>query len=124
MVYSSPAPAKAPRAPLPLEETITKQIMAPRPSPPANLSKMPIRVKPQSTELTRGPSELVQHFGARALHVLNLTWFGNLSRLYPSGEEGGNILVQMIFTCFPTCRGMGGSSAPMVAFISVVNGVK
>ncbi len=31
---------------------------------------------PQSNEITRGPAELVQHFGARALHVLNLMWFG------------------------------------------------
>jgi hypothetical protein len=36
-----------------------------------------------STELTKGPPELIQYFhiGARALHVLNLIWFGNITRL-------------------------------------------
>ncbi len=43
---------------------------------------------PQSNELTRGPPGLVQHFigrvhiGARALHVLNLIWFGYITRLF------------------------------------------
>ncbi len=41
-------------------------------------------------ELTRGPPELVQHLlsftggvqiGPRALHGLNLIWFGNIARL-------------------------------------------
>jgi hypothetical protein len=58
----------------------------------------------QSKELTRGPPELVQHFhlkggvhiGARALHILNLR-FGCIA--YPSGEDRGNFLVQVIFTC-------------------------
>ncbi len=49
----------------------------------------------QSTELTRGPPELVQHFriegvhiGPRALHVLNLIWFGCIPRLSQWGEGG------------------------------------
>jgi hypothetical protein len=39
------------------------------------------------------------HIGARALHVLNLIWFGNIARLSHnrSGEEGGNFLVQRIY---------------------------
>jgi hypothetical protein len=44
------------------------------------------------------------HIGARALHVLNLIHviYGlAISLAYPSGEEGGNFLVQMIFTCRP-----------------------
>ncbi len=57
------------------------------------------RNKARSNELTRGPPELVQHFrfiggvhiGARALHVLNLMWFGYIAR--------GNFLVQIISTC-------------------------
>jgi hypothetical protein len=60
----------------------------------------------QSNELTRGPPELVQsfrfiggvHIGTRVLHVLNLVWFA-VSLAYPSGEEGGNFLVQVISTC-------------------------
>jgi hypothetical protein len=63
---------------------------------------------PQSTELTRGPPELVQHFlfiggvhiGARALHVLNFTCtvYGlAVSLSHPSGEEGDNFLVQNDF---------------------------
>jgi hypothetical protein len=75
---------------------------------------------PQSTgtELIRGPPELVQHLGvhiaARALHVLNLIWFGGLAVLlaYPSRKEGGNFLVQIISTCFPSRRGRGEESAP------------
>jgi hypothetical protein len=48
--------------------------------------------------------------GTRALHVLNLIWFVWLSRspIAPSGEDGGNFLVQMIFTCLPSWRGRGG----------------
>jgi hypothetical protein len=51
----------------------------------------------QSNELTRGPPELVQHvllkggahIGARALHVLNLIWFGYNARLsLPVGRKG------------------------------------
>ncbi len=53
-----------------------------------------------------GPPELVSalsfiggvHIGARALHVLNLIWFG-YGFAYPSGEEGGNFLVHMVYTC-------------------------
>ncbi len=47
-------------------------------------------------ELTRGPPELVQHFvyiggahiGARALPILNLIWFGQISRLSQWGGGG------------------------------------
>jgi hypothetical protein len=47
--------------------------------------------QPYSNELTRGPPELVQHFrfGARALHVLNLIWFGYITRLPQWGEWVG-----------------------------------
>ncbi len=47
----------------------------------------------QSNELTSGPSELAVsfiggvHIGARALHVLNLIWFGYITCL--SQWEGG-----------------------------------
>ncbi len=37
------------------------------------------------------------HIVARALHVLNLIWFVE-SLAYPSGEDGVNFLVQIIFT--------------------------
>jgi hypothetical protein len=50
---------------------------------PANVFSSDLRVlRPQSTELTRGPPELVQqfrlgvHIDIRTLHVLNLIWFG------------------------------------------------
>ncbi len=51
---------------------------------------------PQSNELTRGPLEIVHHFrfkggvhiGARALHVLNLIWFGYIARLSQWGGGG------------------------------------
>ncbi len=33
------------------------------------------------------------------------------SLAYPSGEEGGNFLVQMISTCIPSLRGRGGVGA-------------
>jgi hypothetical protein len=45
----------------------------------------------------------VVHIGARALHVLNLIWFGT-----------GNFLVQMIFTCRRYVQRKGGRSAPCV----------
>ncbi len=54
------------------------------------------------------------HIGARALHVLNLIWFGQISRL-SQWEETGNFLVQMIFTCLRyTQRRGGGSRRPVV----------
>ncbi len=46
------------------------------------------------------------HIGARALHVINLIWFGCIARLSQCGG-GGNYLVQMISTCLPSGRGMG-----------------
>jgi hypothetical protein len=68
---------------------------------------------PQSTELSTVPwvSSALSfiggvHFGARALHVLNLIWFGYIARLSQWG--GGNLLVQMISTCRPSRRGRGG----------------
>ncbi len=70
----------------------------------------------QSPELTRGPPELVPnfrfksfyfHIAATALHVLNSIWFGGIARLSHWGG-GGNFLVQMISTCLPSSRGMGG----------------
>ncbi len=73
---------------------------------------------PQSNELTRGPPDFSStfsviegvHIGSRALHVLSLIWFGSLaiSLAYPSGEEGGISLVQMIPTCRRGLRGRGG----------------
>jgi hypothetical protein len=50
------------------------------------------------------------HIGAKALHVLNLIWLA-LSLSYPSGEEGGNFLVQMISTCVPSREGGAWGSA-------------
>ncbi len=56
----------------------------------------------QSTEITRGPPELVQHFrlwgsshrrkSAACPKLVNLTWFGWIAGLpYPSGEERGGV---------------------------------
>ncbi len=50
-----------------------------------------LRGRAQSTELIRGPSELViggVHVGARALHVLTLIWFGCIARLSQWGGGG------------------------------------
>ncbi len=49
----------------------------------------------RSTELTRGPPELVQHFRLQR----ELTSAKECCMSYPSGEEGVNFHVQMIFTC-------------------------
>ncbi len=64
--------------------------------------------------LTRGPPELVQHvrlegeFTSALERCLPLNWFGlAISLAYPSGEEGGNLLVQMISTCRHGLRGRG-----------------
>ncbi len=46
------------------------------------------------------------HIDARALHVLNLIWFGNIARLSQC-EEGGNFLFQMILPVFATRREVG-----------------
>jgi hypothetical protein len=76
---------------------------------------------PQSSELTRGPPELVQHFRLlreftsaqeRALLDPKLIWFGYIALAYPSGEKGGNLLVQIISTCRHGLRRGGGGSAP------------
>ncbi len=60
------------------------------------------------------------HIGARALHVLNLIWFGNNARLLQWGVgRGGNFLVQMIFTCrryvLRVEEGGGGSQHPVTS---------
>ncbi len=70
----------------------------------------------QSTKLTKGPSSYFStfvyrgssHRRKRALHVLNLIWFGWIALLY----QWSNFLVQMISTCLPSRRGSGGRSAP------------
>jgi hypothetical protein len=52
-------------------------------------------VQSHSNELTKGPPELVQYFfcrgtsyRARALHFINLIWFGYIARLYQWGGRG------------------------------------
>ncbi len=63
-------------------------------------------LSPQSNELTRGTTELLQHFrlygeftmGARAMFDVNLIWFVYITRL-SRGGEGDNLLVRMISTC-------------------------
>jgi hypothetical protein len=83
---------------------------------------IPHPVRTQSDELTRGPPDsrvslAVSFIGgvrmvARALHVINLIWFGYIAPLaFPSGEEGGNFLFQIIFTCLRYAWGVGGRSA-------------
>ncbi len=65
-----------------------------------------LHARPQSNELTREPPRVSSalsfivgiHIGARALHVLNFYGLA-ISLAYPSGEEGGNLLVQKISTC-------------------------
>jgi hypothetical protein len=68
---------------------------------------------PQSYELTRGTTELVQHFrlegefiGVRALLDINLKWFGCIT--FPVGRRGDILLVQMIITCLQSAWGGGG----------------
>jgi hypothetical protein len=66
----------------------------------------------QSNELTSRPPVLVHgtfvyrgvHMSARALHVLNLIWFGSLavSLACPDGEEGNFFVQMMISTCLAT----------------------
>ncbi len=52
----------------------------------------------------RGSTELVQHLegeftiGARALLDINFIWFGYINACH-NWEEGGNLLVQMIYIC-------------------------
>jgi len=38
------------------------------------------------------------------------------SLAYPSGEEAGNFLVQMISTCLPSCRGRGDGGRHPVGY--------
>ncbi len=48
------------------------------------------------------------HIGARALHVLNLTWFGNISRLSQwVGRRGVISSFKWFLPAVPTCRGGG-----------------
>ncbi len=71
---------------------------------------------PQSNELTRGTTELVQHFrsqrgvdiGARALLDINLA----ISLAYPSWKEGVFHSFKWFLPAFATLRGRGGGSAP------------
>ncbi len=61
-----------------------------------------------TTEVTRGPPELVQHFRLKGEFTSAQDWYGlAVSLAYPSGEEGGSFLVQMISTCLPSRRGRG-----------------
>ncbi len=61
----------------------------------------------QSNELTRRPPELVHHFrlygeftSAQERCLTLKSWYGlAISLAYPSGEEGGNLLVQIFSTC-------------------------
>ncbi len=48
------------------------------------------------------------HFGTRALHVLNLIWYGYIARLSQWGG-GDNFIVQMNFTCFAEGGGRVGT---------------
>jgi hypothetical protein len=48
------------------------------------------------------------YFGARALHVLTLIWFGCIARLSQWGAEGGNFLVQIISACLRYVKGWRG----------------
>jgi hypothetical protein len=79
-----------------------KLILA-KPLPATQQEEILMEWKAQSNELTRGflVSLVLSfiggvHIGARALHVLNLKWFGYIAHLSQWGE-GGNFLVQMIF---------------------------
>ncbi len=60
------------------------------------------KVPAQSTELTKGPPELVQHFRllgeftSAQERCISKMWYGlTVSLACPSGEEGGNFLIQM-----------------------------
>ncbi len=78
-----------------------------------------VGVTPQSNELNRGTTELVQHFSllyrgsshrrkSPAWHKFDMVWIWRSQ--YPSGEEGGILLVQMITTCLHSAWGEGGSA--------------
>jgi hypothetical protein len=70
-------------------------------------------LKAQSTELTRGPPEFVQHFSfIGGVHIGARYGLAKLFA-YPSGEEGGYFLVQIISICLPSRTEEGGwGSAP------------
>jgi hypothetical protein len=57
----------------------------------------------------------VAHIGARALHVLNLIWFGNIACLSQCGGRG-YFCVQMIFTYAVATRIGRGGSAPSACY--------
>ncbi len=48
------------------------------------------------------------HIGVRALHVLNLIWFGCISRLSQWGRGGSFPPSNDFYTCLPSRRGRGG----------------
>jgi hypothetical protein len=81
----------------------------------------------QNKEITRGPPELVQHLVYKgSLHrrrsaACPKTDMVGLAKslAYPSGEEGCNFLVQMIFTCLRyTLRTGEGSRRPVAVVIN------
>ena len=59
------------------------------------------------------------HIGARALLDPKLIWFGYISLAYPSGEEGGNLLVQMISTCRHGPRGRGDGVGTLWCYLDM-----
>ncbi len=71
-------------------------------------------IGPQSNELTRGPNELIQYFQLKGksqrlkksdafLHKIDISF------AYPSGEEGGILLVLIVSSCLSR-RGGGVST--------------
>ncbi len=61
------------------------------------------------------------HIAARALHVLNLIWFGSP---IPVGGEVGNFLLQMISTCLATRIGRGeGVGTLCLGLLSTESGI-
>jgi hypothetical protein len=80
-----------------------------------------LRVPTELSQLTRGPSELVQHFYRGSSHrrksaacpTFDMVWL-NRSPV-PVGRRGGggNFLVQMISPCPPRVEG-GGGQHPLI----------
>ncbi len=75
-------------------------------------------LRPQSNELTKGTTELVQHFrllgSSHRRKSLTQIWYGlAISLAYSSGEADGILPVQMIST-YLCCAYRGGGSAPCV----------